>query len=158
MVVVVDYSSLSDVKWRTRIIDITQSWLGTPYHHQASVKQVGTDCFGLVRGVWRELYDVPSDPENIPPYSFDWAEAKDEETMLLAAKRHMIEVPLEDARGGDVLVFRYRIGYNAKHAAILIGGGKMIHAISGAKTCEVHLNDWWLRHVGGAFSFPRRTI
>ena len=28
-------------------------WIGTPYRHQASLKGVGCDCLGLVRGVWR---------------------------------------------------------------------------------------------------------
>ena len=32
-----------------------RGWLGTPYHHQASLKGVGCDCLGLLRGVWREV-------------------------------------------------------------------------------------------------------
>ena len=32
-----------------------RAWLGTPYRHQASVKGVGADCLGLVRGLWREV-------------------------------------------------------------------------------------------------------
>ena len=38
------------------VVRAARGWIGTPYHHQASVKGVGTDCLGLVRGVWRELY------------------------------------------------------------------------------------------------------
>ena len=41
---------------RARIVATARSWLGTPYHHQASLRGVGCDCLGLVRGVWRELY------------------------------------------------------------------------------------------------------
>ncbi len=37
------------------IVRRARGWLGTPYHHQASVKGVGCDCLGLIRGLWREL-------------------------------------------------------------------------------------------------------
>lgn len=39
---------------QNKIINLTRSWIGTPYHHQESVKQVGCDCLGLVRGVYEE--------------------------------------------------------------------------------------------------------
>lgn len=146
--------SSEEIVHRIRVVELAMGWIGTPYHHQASLRGVGTDCFGLIRGVWRELYGVNGDPERVPTYSWDWAEAKDDETMLSAARRHMIEVPLSGCRGGDVVLFRYRAGYNAKHAAILVGGGKMIHASFGATTCEVHMSDWWRRHMAGAFAFP----
>lgn len=146
----------SDGIWlshREKIVSIARGWIGTPYHHQASLKYVGCDCFGLVRGVWRELYD-DNDPETPPPYSWDWAEAKDEETMLEAARRHMLEVSLRDAGAGDVMLFRYKEGFNAKHSVVLSGGGRMIHAIQGAPVCEVHMGDWWFRRAAGAFRFP----
>ncbi len=56
---------------RDDIISETLSWLGTPYRHQASLKGVGCDCLGLVRGVWRAL--VGPEPEPTPAYSPDWA-------------------------------------------------------------------------------------
>ena len=50
-----------------RVIAIARSWLGTPYHDQASLRGVGCDCLGLARGVWREV--VGPEPFPIPPYS-----------------------------------------------------------------------------------------
>ena len=38
-----------------RVVELARSWIGTPYVHQASVRGVGCDCLGLLRGVWREL-------------------------------------------------------------------------------------------------------
>ena len=35
------------------IVAEARSWIGTPYRHQTSVKGIGCDCLGLVRGVWR---------------------------------------------------------------------------------------------------------
>ncbi len=142
---------------RKKIVAIARSWIGTPYHHQASLRGVGTDCLGLVRGVYRELYG--EEAETPPDYSPDWAEATGFETMLKAANRHldrrdMTALDLEKLDGGDVLVFRLRPGMVAKHAAIVSTGQRMIHAIEGAPVSEVVLSDWWRRRIAGVFSFP----
>jgi NlpC/P60 family putative phage cell wall peptidase len=143
------------------ILTPARAWLGTPYHHQASVKGVGCDCLGLVRGVYQELYGRLA--EAPPPYSRDWAEASSTETMLEGARRHFTEIARTEARPGDVLVFRMRAGAMAKHVAILSAGclspeapspARMIHAIEGALACEVHLNGWWRRRIAAAFRFP----
>ena len=72
-----------------RVVAIAREWIGTPYVHQASVKGAGCDCLGLLRGVWRELRG--EEPEAMPPYSPDWAEATGVETMYLALRRHLAE-------------------------------------------------------------------
>ncbi|MFS8182119.1 hypothetical protein ACMG4P_11260 [Pseudovibrio denitrificans] len=64
------------------VVALARGWLGTPYHHQASVKGAGCDCLGLVRGIWRELYG--SEPQEIPAYSPDWGEVGKRETLLEA--------------------------------------------------------------------------
>jgi NlpC/P60 family putative phage cell wall peptidase len=137
---------------RDEIVRIARGWIGTPYHHQASAKGVGADCLGLVRGVWRELYG--SDAEEPTAYSRDRGEASGRETMLEAARRHMIEVAPGDARPGDVLVFRLRAGAVAKHAAVVATDATMIHAMEGCPVAEVPLGRWWRRHIAAAFAFP----
>jgi cell wall-associated NlpC family hydrolase len=73
---------------RANVVSLARSWIGTPYVHQASAKGQGTDCLGLVRGVWRELYGA--DPEAPPPYTPDWNERRSaEEPLLSAARRHL---------------------------------------------------------------------
>ena len=74
----------------TVIIAEARSWIGTPYRHQASLKGVGCDCLGLVRGVWRTLYG--EEPERMPAYSRDWAEASLRETLAEAGTRHLMPV------------------------------------------------------------------
>ncbi len=91
---------------RPDIVALARTWLGTPYHHQASCRGVGTDCVGLVRGIWRELYG--REAEAAPAYTRDWAEATGRETLLEAARRHLVEITPREAAPGDVLVFRYR--------------------------------------------------
>lgn len=137
---------------RATIVDAARAWIGTPYHHQASRRGIGTDCLGLVRGVWRDLYG--SDAEKPPAYSRDWAEAGGQETMLDAASRHLVRIPFSEIEPGDVVVFRLRPGVVAKHAAIIASPSTMIHAIEGAPVCEVSLSHWWRRRIAGAFRFP----
>lgn len=136
---------------RNRIIAAARSWLGTPYLHQASLKHVGCDCLGLLRGVWREVEGA--EPERPPPYAPDWAEALKDERMLLAAARHLIPVAGEPLPG-DVLFFRWRDHLPAKHCAILTTPAAMIHAHDGACVAEVPFAPWWRRHLAGVFAFP----
>lgn len=137
---------------RADIVRVARTWLGTPYHHQASLKGVGADCLGLVRGVWRELYGA--DAEAPPPYTRDWAEATGRETLLAAAGRHLVAVAPAAARPGDVLVFRLRTATVAKHAGLLASATTMVHAMEGGSACEVALSPWWRRRIAGAFAFP----
>jgi NlpC/P60 family putative phage cell wall peptidase len=163
---------------RTHIVTLARTWLGTPYHHQASLKGAGTDCVGLVRGIWRELYGT--EPQALPAYTRDWAEAHGRETLLEAARRHLVEIPYAEVQPGDILIFRWRRTAPAKHCAVLstlpalplaasgervgvrgshagaaLGNATMIHALEGAPVCEVSLSPWWRRHMAGAFAFPQ---
>ncbi|MCL4766433.1 MAG: C40 family peptidase [Hyphomicrobiaceae bacterium] len=140
---------------RADVVRQARTWIGTPYHHQASLAGVGTDCVGLVRGVWRALYG--REPAAPPPYTRDWAEASGRETLLDAAGRHLVEVNRADPQPGDVLVFRHRPSLPAKHAAILATAATMIHATEGAPVAEVAFAPWWRRRLAGVYSFPEIT-
>jgi NlpC/P60 family putative phage cell wall peptidase len=135
-----------------RIITEARGWIGTPYRHQASLKGVGCDCLGLIRGVWRALHG--DEPEIAPAYAPDWAEASGEERLAGAACRHMIEIAPGNAQAGDVLLFRWRPHLPAKHAAILTTPDRMIHAYDGAAVAEVHFVPFWQRRLAFAFRFP----
>jgi NlpC/P60 family putative phage cell wall peptidase len=137
---------------RQDIIAEARSWIGTPYRHQASLKGVGCDCLGLVRGVWRAL--VGPEPERAPPYAADWAEATGSETLAEAAARHLIAVPLDQFAPGDVVLLRWRANLPAKHAAIVTSRDTMVHAHDGAAVAEVAIAPWWRRRLAYAFKFP----
>jgi NlpC/P60 family putative phage cell wall peptidase len=137
---------------RDDVVRCARAWIGTPYHHQASVRGAGADCLGLVRGVWRELFG--REAEVAPAYTRDWGEATGEETMLDGARRQLVEIDPKAIRPGDVIVFRLRPGAVAKHAAIVTGETSMVHAMEGARASEVSLSPWWRRRIAGAFSFP----
>ena len=137
---------------RVKIVSEARTWIGTPYRHQASLKDVGCDCLGLVRGVWRGL--IGDEPQAAPAYSRDWAEASGEESLALAARAHLIEIEVAQFLPGDVLLFRYRDRYPAKHAAVVSAQALMVHAHDGAAVAEVAIAPWWRRRLVYAFRFP----
>lgn len=140
----------SDV--RARLIAEAREWIGTPYLHRASLKGEGADCLGLIRGVWRAV--LGPEPQDLPAYAPDWAEATKAEQMAQAAGRHMRAVEPEAIAPGDVLLFRWREGFPAKHAALLVTPERMVHAHDGAAVAEVFLAPWWRRRLAFAFAFP----
>ena len=135
------------------------TWLGTPYRHQASTRGVGCDCLGLVRGVWRAIQG--EEPEAVVPYRADWAEVCGEERLLEAARRWLVEKPVEAAVPGDVLLFRMAPGAAVKHCAILSRGGptpRIVHAYWGRAVVESWLGDWWRARLVAAFAYPGEMI
>lgn len=137
---------------RDRIVAAARGWIGTPYCHQASLKGVGTDCLGLVRGVWREV--LGAEPETPPAYAAGWAEMGGTEAMAEAARRHLTEISRSAFSAGDVLLFRWRPELPAKHAGIAVSRTAMVHAQEGAAVTEIGLSAWWIRHLAFAFRFP----
>ncbi len=140
------------------IVACARRWIGTPYRHQASCRGAGTDCLGLLRGVWREL--IGAEPEAVPGYTPDWSEPSRSEDLLAAAGRHLLPLDPASAGPGDVVVLRMRDGGVAKHVGILAasarGDATLIHAYSGHGVLESPLTPAWARRIAGAFRFPER--
>jgi NlpC/P60 family putative phage cell wall peptidase len=150
-----------------RIVKATRRWIGTPYHDQASVRGVGCDCLGLLRGVWRDVVgpEPLDDTRPVPPYSRDWGEAGPVEVLAEAARAAMIELDVSQARTGDVVLFRMRVGAIAKHCGILSGNDRcgcsdrsarthFIHAYERTGVIEELLTLAWQRRIAFAFRFP----
>ena len=139
----------------TQVVAAARGWIGTPYLHQASCRGGGTDCLGLLRGVWREV--VGAEPEPVPPYSMDWSEPARDELLWRVAERHLCRVPLSDEAPGDVLLFRMRSGGVAKHLGLAAETGEQatfIHAYSGHAVLESPLTGPWRRRIVARFRFP----
>ena len=136
-----------------RVVAIARGFIGTPYRHQGSLKGVGCDCLGLIRGVWRELYGA--EPEAPTPYAPDWAERAGRERLLEAAERHCgAALPPSALRPGDLLIFRWQDDAAAKHAGIATPEGRFIHAYEQAAVIESALVPGWRRRIAGVFRFP----
>jgi NlpC/P60 family putative phage cell wall peptidase len=126
--------------------------------HQASARGAGTDCLGLLRGVWRAVFGA--EPEAVPPYTEDWAEPGRRELLLEAAFRLLVAKPVADAASGDVLLFRMREGSVAKHLGLQSETGghpRFIHAYTGHGVIESSLSLPWQRRIAARFAFPEGT-
>ena len=142
-----------------RIVAEARDWLGTPYVHQASCMGAGTDCLGLLRGVWRAIQGP--EPEVVPAYTADWSEPARDEVLHRAALRWLRPKALAQAAPGDVLLFRMRDGSIAKHLGIMAAVGadqSFIHAYTGPGVIESPLSEPWLRHVVARFEFPEGVL
>lgn len=139
-----------------RAVAEARNWIGTPYQHQASCKGAGTDCLGLLRGVWRALYGA--EPEAVPAYSMDWSEPAGDELLWRVARRHLVVQKSEQLQQGDILLFRMRDGAVAKHLGLMADVGKQasfIHAFSGHAVVESPMSLPWRRRIVARFQFPR---
>lgn len=142
-----------------QVVQVARGWIGTPYRHQASTKGAGTDCLGLLRGVWREV--CGDEPEVVPAYSMDWAEPARDEVLWRAAERHLHRVELTDELPGDVLLFRMRDRAVAKHLGIVGRVGphaSFIHAYSDHAVVESPLSAPWRRRIAARFRFPEERV
>lgn len=140
------------------VVAAARDWIGTPYRHQASCKGSGTDCLGLVRGVWRDV--LGTEPEVVPAYSMDWSEPQGDELLWRAAARRLQPKPLNDACPGDVLLFRMKAGSVAKHLGIAASLGPVstfVHAYSGHSVTESALSAPWQRRIVARFEFPEES-
>jgi NlpC/P60 family putative phage cell wall peptidase len=136
----------------TEIMRAARGWIGTPYLHQASLKGAGCDCLGLLRGVWRELEGA--EPQSIPAYSPDWAEATGEETLYTGLTRHAREIPRDEIVPGDVALFRIIARGPAKHCGIVAennGQPTLIHARQNKRVSEEPFSAFWKKKLAYAF-------
>ncbi len=141
---------MSNPQTRAAVLASAESWLDTPYRHQSSVKYVGADCLGLIRGIWRELYG--EEPESPPAYTPDWAEQAGEETLRDAANRWLI--PIRKPEPGDALLFRMAPHAPCKHIGILFRPNRILHAYWGKSVVTSHFAPFWQRRHVASFAFP----
>ena len=137
------------------VLTIARAWAGTPYLHQSSVQGVGCDCLGLARGIWRALHG--DELWEVPPYSRDWGEAGRREVLAEAARAALIEIALDTAGPGTLILFRMAPSVPAKHCGILgasVMRPSLIHAYDRSGVVEEAFTPAWSRRAAFAFQFP----
>jgi cell wall-associated NlpC family hydrolase len=107
-----------------------REWLGTKFVWQASQKQVGCDCKGLLWGVAREL-GFP-EAESLYAQVADYSPKRPVPSALLKEGFAAIFDSVEGGMiPGDVLLVK--LGGKPCHIAIYSGDGRAIHAQIGPK-------------------------
>ena len=139
-----------------RAVEAARAWIGTPYVHQGSACGAGTDCLGLVRGVWRMIHG--HEPEAVPAYTPDWGETGGTELLWSAALRILRPVAAEAPEAaGEVLLFRMRPGAVAKHLGIRAGlneAASFVHAYDRHGVVESPLSAPWRARIVARFAWP----
>lgn len=139
----------------TQIVTTARTWIGTPYVHRGARRGAGCDCLGLLRGVWAEAGNMRL--QSVPAYTPDWSEPQGDEVLWSAATEQLNSKPIEDARAGDVLLFRMRQGAVAKHIGLQADTGQQstfIHSYQGHGVCENAFSAPWQRRLVARFSIP----
>jgi NlpC/P60 family putative phage cell wall peptidase len=131
------------------IVTHARAWVGTPFHHQARLKGKGCDCLGLVVGVVDELGLKDKNGVQLAAYD-EVTYSREPDGAYLTEKLTglLFEVPVEEARAGDLGLFKVR--ENPQHLAILSdyeGTLGMIHSFAPARRVVEHRldDDWKLR-------------
>ena len=107
------------------IAALAREWIGTPFVHQAWAKSTGTDCLGLIRGIWSELYGAPA--VSHLAYAPNWFENSQEELLHHNLRQYFGEIDPDAIRVGAVLLFRLFNKLPAQHVAISgSGDGHML--------------------------------
>lgn len=146
------------------IISKAREWIGTPYHHAAAVKGVGSDCTGLLIGVAREL-GIPVTADMTYRFGDDdliklhntflyYCEQLEEEAVITPfpppcrGNKVTQEYPLQD---GDMLLFRGRHIFH--HVAFYSKTtNTMIHVFPSAGVVSEHeYTDEWRKLLYAAY-------
>lgn len=113
-----------------RIVAEAMSWIGTPFHPQASVKGVGCDCKGLVAGVAREIGLAEGDSWQAGLADYDIQRVPVQ--LLSRGLSEIFDAVTGEWQPGDVLLLT--ISGREQHLAIYAGvgpqGPEMIHCWS----------------------------
>ena len=136
---------------RETLIAEARTWLGTPWHHQASLKGVGCDCIGFVRGTALPFVG----PVTIElDYPETWHLYRAEPRMYLGFKERCDEIDTADILTGDVLLFGAGKG-PAHHCAYVTPDGGLIHCYREARAVvEQAFSPWWRAKLRHAFRLP----
>jgi NlpC/P60 family putative phage cell wall peptidase len=121
----------SEAQLRAAVVAEARSWIDTPYRHQASLKGVGCDCGGLIRGVGEAAGVLSIDPlvwKRVGNYGRMPNPNRVRETLEL----FLTEIDAAAAGEGDIVWLAWREEL-PMHLALLASGPNgptLIHALA----------------------------
>jgi NlpC/P60 family putative phage cell wall peptidase len=134
---------------RQDVVDLTRSWIGTPWVHQGRRAGVGLDCVGLITSALAVLGEPTSD--------YTWyRRAPEGDNLLREIRARFVELPAPEP--GSLLVFFIRSRRVAQHIGLLTYDGTIVHANAAAgRVCEQPYDAEWQRRTLAAFDLTRRA-
>ena len=155
----------NDQHIRTQLIREAREWIGTRFHHQGRLKATssdkgGCDCIGLVIGTADNI-GLKYNGESFSNFDVtDYARIPDGEKLQQVFDKYLKKIEIDDAigenaKGGDILMFRFN--KHPQHVGItskMIGKLSIIHCYMQAKCVVEHrLDEHWKKRIVGAYSF-----
>lgn len=148
---------------RAQVVEEARAWVGTPWVHQAHVKQQGCDCLGLVRGVMVGVGALPPVAQwtalRVPDKYFAYSRVPDAKLLMEGFEQYWHRVPVEEARPADILILA--LGVSPRHVGIIVDhkhGLALVHAMQGlgrgGRVVEHRLTPELRQKAFAAFSFP----
>ena len=109
---------------QTQVLAEARTWLGTPWHHEGSIKGAGVDCAMLLVCVFASVGAIQAfDPR---PYPIDHMMHSGEERFMGWLMPHATEVTEGEPQPADVIV--YKVGRCYSHGAVVTEWPHIIHA------------------------------
>lgn len=133
-------------RWeRNRVVQIAQSWIGTPYHHEGRRKGAGVDCATLLAEVYREAGFIPH--LDLPHYSPQWHIHRREEKLIAILEAVAIESKRTIPLPGDVVCWKFYKLF--AHGSIAGIWPRLIHSHIGSGRVEEEdiSSAVWLSHI-----------
>lgn len=153
------YKTIQPVDLITKIVTEAESWLGTPYHHQAKLKGVGVDCCNLILAI-AENCDIV-EPIELEPYSLQWHLHSRSEMMLSLLERYnctKLEVDLDDPTDwtpGSILCLKY--GRACSHLALVLPELNILHAaIDFGKVVKQPISEQIVDRAKALYTYPEK--
>jgi len=135
---------MSEAEERARVIADGWAYVGTPFRHQCDAKGAGVDCaMWIVRAFVDCGVVEPFDPR---PYPRLWFLHKSEELYLGWLNRFAEEIPAEEAKPGDIVIYKY--GQCFSHAGMIVSDQLLIHAwfleeqVRSCERFDIHLTHY----------------
>jgi len=145
---------------RARILAEAAEWKGTAYRHQASLKGVGADCVGLIKGVGSALGILVIDPAAWVRYA-RYSRTPNPNIMGQGMTQFLVAVEDGNQLPGDIAWIQWREDI-PMHLAILAhdhaGRPTLIHSASDfGRVVEHGFSQDWRDRVHSWWRYPGVT-
>ncbi len=129
---------------RSEISAAALAMVGTPFHAQGRLPGVGLDCIGVVVCLARHF--------NLPHTDVAAYPLRPNGMLMPLLDAQLVRVHREPQEG-DVLLMSF--AGEPHHVAVMVGGGRIVHAYATVRKCVVQsYTDHWRAKVRAVYQFP----
>lgn len=145
---------MTEQESRLKIVEISKTWLGTPFHMNGKVKSAGVDCATFLSETFTEAGLIAH--IDAGTYKSDFHLHRSEEIYLEWINKYCHKIDLSEAQPADILLFRF--GRIVSHAVLVVNFPKLIHVDT--ECSYINFDHPWLKerfHSCWCFNFDINT-